>query len=117
MIAVRVPCASPDVSIPPHEQDGFVPFETSPLAVVRMAIWRAVEKQWIEPEHRGWCIAHRPTGFNLKGREWPTRHDAMAALERCEPTFPAWALATGAEGDAATMACRVKFRAVEAIDD
>ena len=98
---------------PPFLGEAFVPFAESPLAIMRVPIWSEIERKWDQPAHRGWKIAHRKTGFGLKHFEWETADEAMAALMLCDPTYAAWALATGEEGDAATIACRIQFRRVE----
>jgi len=109
MIEIRVKCcAGPNDNIPPHETIGFVPFADSPLAVTPVSTWNAAFERWDDNHY--WQITQRATGWNLGQRSWRTRDAAMAVLLRCDPTFAAWALATGAVDDAATIACRVKFR-------
>lgn len=98
----------PDV--PPLETEGELPYADCPLAVTRRYKWDNRTNSWDDIGR--WCITHRPTGLCLTADlyNWPSSKQAMAALNRCDPTFPAWPLCTGDKTDIATIACRFKFR-------
>lgn len=91
-----------------------MPYADSPLAVTLEYVHDDALAIWTVRKGGGWQIVHRATGLHLGGKFWPTRDEAMAALMKCEPEFPAWAAAIGSPTDAATIACRGKFRAVRA---
>lgn len=104
MIQIRVTLRS-RLAAPPHVADGWIPFVDCPLAVTNVhgceGGWRALSE---------FCITHRPTGFVCGKGEWPTIEAAMVVLLACDPTFPAWALATSDVRGAATVACAYKYR-------
>jgi hypothetical protein len=105
--AVPVVCRAKDT--PDHPTTGFAPSVVCPLAVTPVATFDDAKREWVEHEAR-WCITHRPTGLTLGPTEWDTRKAALDVLAKCDPDFPAWALATGGRECLATLACRVKFR-------
>lgn len=108
MMQVTVLLRTREPDVPPREAKGFVPSLDCPLAVTPSVHFDETRRQW---SGRGtWQITQRALGFNLGRREWSTVEEAMAVLERCDPTFAAWPLATGDKGDPATKACAVKFR-------
>jgi len=88
--------------------EGYVPFADCPIAVTPFYVRHHGDTMWEGTDK--WCISQRRTGFNLGRETWNSKEDAMAVLLRCDPTFPAWPLATGADDCRATQACRVKFR-------
>src|ERR1043166_2292507 len=103
MIPVTVTIRSDDRRLTPYETEGYAPSESCALAVAQVHIhdshdgWKVVAGRW--------NIVHRPTGFHVGKMEWDTAQEAFVILTRCSPDFPAWLLATGTEGDMATMAC------------
>ncbi|NVO13852.1 MAG: hypothetical protein HXX10_07435 [Rhodoplanes sp.] len=97
---------------PPNEQQAFVPFVGSPLAVTKCAFFDDATKQWVNPvRKKPWRITHVPTGFRLSGHTWGTAAEAMEVLCAADPRFAAWPRANGRGDDAATQACHYKFRA------
>jgi hypothetical protein len=108
VIRVPVTLRSADTGAPTLDTEGVAPSDVCPLCVTRVAIFDYRVKKWVERD--AWQITHRPTGFNLGKREWPTEAEAFAVLEKCDPTFPAWQIATGETGCAATVACKIKFK-------
>lgn len=109
VIPVQVTCRSLHANVTARETTGYVPFESSPLAIVPSAEWNGRTRKWTETS--AWQIMQRPTGLFVGVEwEWPTKEEAMAALLKLDPMYPAWALATGKDGEPATLACRVKFR-------
>ena len=107
---VAVTVRSYDAEIPPLELIGHVPYADCPLAVTRRHHF--VDGAWAERD--GYYITHRPVGFQLGKRVFDTVEAALAVIDRCDPTFPAWPLARGGTDDAATIACRYKFRVAAA---
>jgi hypothetical protein len=107
MIGTTVTIRTKDATTPPHVMAGVVPFEGSPLAVTKVAVWKRA--RWVELDDR-YHITHIPTGWHIGGAEWKTQAAAFEVLERCEPSFPAWRLAIGKKEDPATVACAVKFK-------
>lgn len=109
MIEARITTRSRNATIPPAvDRVAFVPFPGSPLAVANQVVWGRA--RWKETNE--WCIVHVPTGYQLGGAVWDTSEEAMAVLVRCDPSFPAWRAATGETNDSATIACRMKFKAI-----
>lgn len=107
MLKVLVTIRSLDDDVPPHKIHGLAPTDDCALAVTRS--WTFTDEKWNERDR--YMITHRPTGYSVSKREWSTQAEAIAVLERCDPLFPAWALAIGnSETDAATKACFAKFR-------
>ena len=108
MIPIIVTLRATDRRIKPHEVEGFVPWETCPLAVVP-SFSHSTKEGW-EPVKGEWVITHRATGFHL-GRTFDSKEIAERVLQSSQPTFPAWLMANGFAGDVATSACRAIFRA------
>lgn len=105
---VRVICRSHNAATPSLETGGYAPTADCVLAVTADAVFDNALQQW--RGRSGWCITHRPSGFQLGSVVFDDLDDALAVLERCEPDFPAWKVATGQLGDAATIACAYKFK-------
>jgi|HubBroStandDraft_6_1064221.scaffolds.fasta_scaffold1077441_1 hypothetical protein len=107
MIPVAVTIRAHDRRIKPHQVAGYAADAASPLAAVP---WHDHDSHtgWIKTD--GWCITHRPTGFCLGNVEFATLMEALETMQRCNPAFPAWLMATGTFGDTATLACKAMFR-------
>lgn len=88
--------------------DGLAPFADCVLAVTPVYDW--TDHGWHKRKRGGFYITHCPTGYQLGNYIFKTREEALAALERCDPTFPAWPLASD-DNPVARMACHAKFRA------
>lgn len=108
MIPVLCTIRSDDGKLHPVETEGYAPRPDSALAVAPVHVydshtgWKLVKGRW--------HILHRPTGFHVGKMEWSTAQEAFQVLERCNPDFPAWLMASGYAGDAATNACRSFYR-------
>lgn len=88
--------------------DGLAPFADCVLAVT--PVYDRTDYGWRKRKRGGFYITHCPTGYQLGKRIFETEEEALAVLERCDPTFPAWPLA-GDDNSVARMACHAKFRA------
>jgi hypothetical protein len=109
MQKVPVTVRSDDSTVPLYQTVGFAPSEACPLAVTNVCTFDYDAGTWSEDITR-WRVSHRPSGYHIGKLHWPTFDEAAAVLLACDPDFPAWPLATGAEDCAATIACRMKFR-------
>jgi hypothetical protein len=109
VIAVRVTIRSDDGKLHPKETEGYAPRSDSALAVTQVHVHDS-HNGWSIQKGR-WNITHRPTGWHLGKSEWKSAQEAFAALLNCSPDFPGWLMATGTEGDMATLACKSFFRA------
>lgn len=107
-IPVSVRARDPEVA--PLVTVGFAPVADSPIVVTHPARWNYATGEWSIDESM-WQLTHVATGFCLSRRQWRHKKDALAVIERCDPTFPAWPVAFGSKDDPATVACFVKFRA------
>lgn len=107
-VQVDVTLRSRKATTNPLPVQGTVPYADCPLAVTKGATYDVASETWSLNET--WLIVHRATGFNLGPEGWDTRKEALAILDRCDPTFAAWGMCTGVVGDPATAACKYKFR-------
>lgn len=105
MIPVNVKLHDRRGELTPLNLTGFAPSPNCTLAIIPASFWGRGEWK-TEP---GFMIAHRPTGYTLGGDVF-TREEAEAVLVSSVPEFPAWMLANGREGDAATNACRAFYK-------
>lgn len=99
--------AKPNQNRPDFPAVGLAPYATCPLAVTPVAKFSEMSGKWSMLET--YQITHRPTGYQLGGKEFDTQQEALEFLDRCEPTFAAWPLAKGSKTDPATIACRQQF--------
>lgn len=106
MIPVNVKLHDRRGEATPLNLTGFSNTPTCNLAIIPARYYR--RGKWLED--KGWMIAHRPTGYTLGGDLFDTREEAAAVLVSSQPDFPAWMLANGREGDAATSVCRLMYR-------
>ena len=88
---------------------GTTPDPACPLAVTPAMIYDHDTDRWRPHQLGGYYVTHRATGFNL-GTRFGLAEEALAALERVDWRFPAWAHCNGGDTDPATLACRVKWR-------
>jgi hypothetical protein len=109
VIPLLVTTRSGDLELPARKAEGFAPAATSPLAVTKVCHWSYDDERWVDHDGQ-WCITHIPTGHTLGPDDWPTAQEAYEVLLRCDPDYPAWPLAIGDDDDAATKACKIKFR-------
>jgi hypothetical protein len=106
---ILVTIRSNDIEIPSIDVEGEAPFADCPIAVTRVYVFDDALREW-QPG-KEWCVTHRATGYRLGKNSWSTKAEALAVLERADPSFAAWPLAVGSIEDTATIACFVKFRA------
>lgn len=111
MLTVNVTIRARQAEYPAYKCKGKAPFAGSPLAVTAATLWDEDKDEWVS--RPGYEITHTPTGYRLGGdiKTWKTEAEAIAAMQRCDPTYPAWPLAKGHPDDPATIACRVMFKA------
>lgn len=99
--------AKPNQNRPDFPVVGQAPYATCPLAVTPVVRYSEMTGKWLMRET--YQVTHRPTGYQLGGLEFDTQQDAMEFLERCDPTFAAWAVTTDDLKSPANMACKMKF--------
>lgn len=101
--------ALPTDNRPDYMTAGDAPYAECPLVVTPVIVWSELDRAWKTFAKR-FQINHKPTGYRLGQKEFVTRKEALAFLDRCDPHYPAWPLAKSGLSDPATVACFQKFK-------